>query len=117
MKSFIILAFMNLCLISASGINIEITNPNQTDLKDAPVVVKLDKFKKTGQTKRNELAVYIDGKQVSSQLDDLNNDSIPDELVFLADLKAGEKKKRAQRTPPRSLVKAVRVGLEAVMNF
>jgi hypothetical protein len=93
MKAFTIFAFTFLCLISTSGINIEITNPNQADIKDAPVVVKLDQFKKIGQTKRDRLAVYIDGKQVSSQLDDLNNDSIPDELVFLTDLKAGEKKK------------------------
>lgn len=93
MKAFIIFAFTFLCMFSTSGINIEITNPNQADIKNAPVVVKLDHFKKTGPTKRDRLAVYIDGKQVSSQLDDLNNDSIPDELVFLTDLKAGEKKK------------------------
>ena len=92
MRYFIILVFTSLCLIFSSGINIEITNPNQTDIKDAPVVVELDKIRKIGLTKCDRLAVYIDGKQISSQLDDLNNDSIPDEMVFLADLKAGEKK-------------------------
>lgn len=94
MKTRIVLLSISLCIIStASGTNITITNPNQIDLKDAPVVVDLNKIRKTGLTKRDRLAVYINGKQVSSQLDDLNNDSIPDELVFLTDLKAGEKKK------------------------
>ena len=64
MEAFTIFAFTFLCLISTSGINIEITNPNQADIKDAPVVVKLHQFKKIGQTKRDRLAVYIDGKQV-----------------------------------------------------
>lgn len=94
MKKHIILISILLCfLTTAAGINLTITNPNQIDLKDVPVVVELNKIRKVGLTKRDRLAVYIDGKQVSSQLDDLNNDSIPDELVFLTDLKAGEKKR------------------------
>ena len=80
-------------LICSAGVKITITNPNQTDIKDAPVVVKLNEFKKIPVKKRQNLAVFINNKQISSQLDDLNNDSIADELVFLTDLKAGESKK------------------------
>jgi hypothetical protein len=80
-------------MICSAGIKITISNPNQTDLKDAPVVVKLNEFKKIPLKKRQNLAVFINNKQVSSQLDDLNNDSIADELIFLTDLKAGESKK------------------------
>jgi hypothetical protein len=79
--------------LSATSINLTVTNPNKTDLKDVPVVVKLDNYKKIPLKKRSQLAVLADGKQISSQLDDLNADGNPDELVFLVDLKANESRK------------------------
>ncbi|GAB1417050.1 DUF4861 domain-containing protein [Paludibacter sp.] len=75
------------------GQSFTITNPNSIDVKDAPVVIELNKYKNIGLKNREKLAVNINGKQVCSQLDDLNNDSVFDELVFITDLKAGEKKK------------------------
>lgn len=93
-KHFIfIIAFLLGNFAIAGNIRLTVTNPNQVDIQDAPVVVQLNQFKKIGLKKRDQLAVFVDGKQISSQLDDLNKDSIPDELVFLLDLKAGEKKK------------------------
>jgi len=80
-------------LLLAANIKLTVTNPNSVDLKDAPVVVKLATLQKLKVNKANQLAVFIEGKQVSSQLDDLNKDGKADELVFLTDLKAGEKKK------------------------
>ena len=90
---YFIIAFLLGNFAIAGNISLTVSNPNQVDVQDAPVVVQLDQFKKIGLKKRNQLAVFVGGKQVSSQLDDLNHDSIPDELSFLIDLKAGEKKK------------------------
>lgn len=76
--------------LSAESIDLKVTNPNKAELKNAPVVVSLDKYKDIPAAKRVDLAVYVAGKQISSQLDDLNKDGIPDELVFLLDLKGGK---------------------------
>ncbi len=73
-------------LLSAESINLKVINPNNSEVKNAPVVVSLNKYKGIPAKQRTELAVFVDGKQVSSQLDDLNKDGIPDELVFLLDL-------------------------------
>ena len=78
-------------LIQASEIKLKVTNPNKSEIKNAPVVVSLDKCKKIAQNERANLAVFVKGKQISSQLDDLNKDGIPDELVFLLDLKTKQK--------------------------
>ncbi|OJV42894.1 MAG: hypothetical protein BGO29_06930 [Bacteroidales bacterium 36-12] len=94
MKTYLLTSIIIICnTILTFSANFIITNPNQVDIKDAPVVVELSKHKKIGLNKLENLAVFIDGKQVCSQLDDLNNDNIFDELVFITDLKAGEKKK------------------------
>lgn len=94
MKTYLLTSMIIICnTILTFSANFIITNPNQVDIKDAPVVIELSKHKKIGLNKLENLAVFIDGKQVCSQLDDLNNDNIFDELVFITDLKAGEKKK------------------------
>jgi hypothetical protein len=92
MKTKILISFFLLCfsMLWAENINIQITNPHKSELKDAPVVIVLDKYKSIPKQQRTELAVFVDGKQVSSQIDDLNNDGIVDELVFLLDLKASQ---------------------------
>jgi hypothetical protein len=82
--SFLMLSFA----LHAKKITITVTNPNEVAVTDAPVVVNLDLYKKICQVKRNSLAVFIDKKQISSELDDMNKDGIPDELVFLIDLPA-----------------------------
>lgn len=97
--------FLSLCFVliistttSAYTKTTTIKNPNPVDIFDAPVVVKLkEKFRlKTNQY--DKLTVFIDGKAVSSQLDDLNRDGKPEELVFLVNLKAGEEKKVVLKT-------------------
>jgi hypothetical protein len=89
-------------MLSAETLNLKIKNPNNSPLKDAPVVVVLDKFKEIPKIKRSDLAVFVDGKQISSQVDDLNKDGIADELVFLLDLKAGQTRKVMLKTIPTS---------------
>lgn len=92
MKTKLLIHTLLLCtgLICAESINLKVTNPNKSEVKNAPVVLSLEKYKDIPADKRVELAVYVDDKQVSSQLDDQNKDGIPDELVFLLDLKAGQ---------------------------
>ena len=89
-------------MLSAESINLKITNPNKSELKNAPVVVVLDKYKEISIKKRSDLAVFVDEKQTSSQIDDLNKDGIADELVFLLDLQAGQTRKVMLKTIPSS---------------
>lgn len=81
---------------------ITVINPNNTALVNAPVVLKLDSYKQFSPSKRHQLAVYIDNKQISSQLDDMNKDGIPDELVFLMDLPVKGAKKVEIKTIPEN---------------
>jgi len=101
MKTKLLLAFTGFTtLLSATSLNITVTNPNKAALKNAPVVVVLDKYKTIATKERADLAVLINGKQISSQLDDLNKDGIADELVFLLDLKAGQTQTVSLKTIP-----------------
>jgi hypothetical protein len=87
-------------VLSAANLDIKVTNSNKIVVKNAPVVVVLDKYKTIPAKERTDLAVYVKGKQISSQLDDLNNDGIADELVFLLDLRAGQTQKVTLKTIP-----------------
>ena len=100
MKSKTLIPFLLLCtpVLLAQSLTLKINNPNKSELKNAPVVVVLDKYKSIPEKVRENLTVFVDGKQISSQLDDLNNDGIPDELVFLADLKAGQTLRVSMKT-------------------
>ena len=88
--------------LHAQSLTLKVTNPNKSNLQDAAVVLSLNKYKSIPEKERANLAVFVDGKQISSQLDDLNKDGIPDELVFLCDLNAGQSKS--------ILLKAVPIG-------
>jgi len=91
MRTKLLLAFTGFTtLLSATSLNIKVTNTNKAALKNAPVMVVLDKYKTITTKERADLAVIVNGKQISSQLDDLNKDGIADELVFLLNLKAGQ---------------------------
>ena len=92
MKTKFLIPAMLLCvsMLSAESINLKVTNPNKAEVKNAPVVLSLENYNGIPADKRTELAVFVAGKQISSELDDLNNDGIPDELVFLLDFKAAQ---------------------------
>lgn len=72
---------------------VNLSNPNTVEVNDAPVVLQLSDYKQFSHDVRKNLAVFDNNKQMNCQLDDLNKDGIPDELVFLADFKAGENRK------------------------
>lgn len=97
---FLLLSFV--LFISTSVLaftkTVRIKNVNPVDIIDAPVVVKLDSSILLSSEQLINLIVSIDGKIVSSQMDDLNRDGKPDELVFLVNLKAGEQKKAVLKT-------------------
>jgi len=100
MKTKIIAALLLLISIAlpAKKITVVVTNPNDVAVQNAPVVLKLDKYRQFAPDKRKKLAVFINKKQVNSQLDDMNGDSIADELVFLTDIPAKGKIKVAVKT-------------------
>ncbi|HOK36182.1 MAG TPA: DUF4861 domain-containing protein [Paludibacteraceae bacterium] len=87
---------------AAVEINLKVTNPNKKFVANAPVVIQLQNLKNISSNERSQLAVYVDNKQISSQLDDLNKDGIQDELVFLLDLKGKETRKVVIKTIPDS---------------
>lgn len=64
-------------------VTLEVTNPNEVAMKDAPVCVKLP-----AMMKYKSATVTVDGQEVPSQLDDLNGDGTMDELSLVIDLEA-----------------------------
>lgn len=68
-------------------VTLQVTNPNATEYKDAPVCVKLP-----ASLKYKSATVRVDGGEIPSQLDDLNGDGVFDELALVVDLAANESK-------------------------
>ena len=66
---------------------VTVENPSDVCRTDQPVVIPLGNY---GQVQ--SVLVKADHKEIPCQLDDLNQDETFDELCFLADLKAKEKK-------------------------
>lgn len=98
MKTHILfLTWLIACSFQASGIKLTVSNPNPVAVENAPVIIRLDNLKKIKPEHRALLAVFVGNEIVSSQFDDLNRDGIVDELVFLMNLKAGEKKEISLR--------------------
>jgi len=97
-KLLIPLFLLSASVLPAVNLTLKVTNPNKSELKNAPVVVSLDKCKTIPEKNRTDLAVFVDGKQISSQIDDLNKDGIADELVFLLDLKSGQTRQVTLKT-------------------
>lgn len=97
-KILLIIFLCSWAFLQASSVKLTVKNPNATANENAPIVIKLDNYNKIPAVKRADLAVLVDGKQISSQLDDLNNDGIADELVFLLDFKANESRKVTIKT-------------------
>lgn len=64
--------------------HIRITNSWDIEKKGEPIVFKLQDFGVDFSIRSSK--VYIEGKEIASQLDDLNGDGILDELVFIVDI-------------------------------
>lgn len=70
---------------SAKSIKLPVRAPKY-DQKAYPVVFHLDDYPEFSINERARLGVYVRGKEIASQLDDLNGDGIPDELATLIDM-------------------------------
>lgn len=78
---------MCVCANAQTTIQVKVSNPSKQQRQDEPVVLDLSKY---GEV--TKAVVTQDGKEIPSQLDDLNRDCINDELCFLADLSKKESK-------------------------
>ena len=84
-KPILTLALLAACCTSAiaqQSFDIHVSNPSKTARKAAPVVLKLNSYK----TEVRSALVTLDGKEIPSQLDDLDGDGRFDELCFLTDI-------------------------------
>lgn len=95
MKTKIIISILLLSGMYLQAVcqNFKVTNPSAKALENVPVVIKASQLKKVKKAQPGNIAVFENGKQISSQADDLNRDGIIDEIVFLTNLKAGETRK------------------------
>jgi hypothetical protein len=110
----VLIALISLSLsVSAGGFKVKVSNAGQFDQSHLPVILKLDNYSKIHPTQRERLAVFVNGRQISSQLDDLNGDRIPDELVFQLNLKAGETRKVSIKTVSEKKRKSFKPGVYA----
>lgn len=67
--------------------------PFEYDHKGLPIVLHLDDYPEFSALDREELGVWRGTQELPSQLDDLDQDGIKDELAFLVDVRAGERVK------------------------
>ena len=88
MKKFVSFALLAMCICanaSEESFKINVSNTKQKSVKDYPVVVDLRELKFAVKS----AVVTLSGIEVPCQLDDMNGDLCPDELVFLADVDGG----------------------------
>ena len=87
-KLFMLLAaFLCLGAQAQAPVHVTVTNPSKEARKDVPVVIDIRQW---GDVKK--AVVTVDGKEVPSQLDDIDRDCVNDELCFLVDLDKKETK-------------------------
>lgn len=77
----ILAAFASFALAYQSQINIEVTNPSKEAKTDAPVAIKIPHDRAW-----QSAVVTLDGKEIPSQLDDLDQDGWMDELAFTTNI-------------------------------
>ena len=77
-----------------SSVTLMIHNTESFARKDYPIVIQIPAFEKRLKNfDARALAVYVGGKEISTQIDDLNADGKPDELILLVDLMPNQTKK------------------------
>ena len=69
------------CLLSAQTISVTLQNPNKQALRDAPVCIAVP-----ADANYKSATVIIDGKEIPSQMDDLDEDGRMEELAFVVDI-------------------------------
>lgn len=76
-------------LVEAASVRLPV-GPFRNDHTDLPIVIKLDDYPEFSPIERTQLGIWLGGKELPAQVDDINGDGTPDELAFLLDIKAGE---------------------------
>ena len=89
MKPILMLLALGMAMTASAQqtITVNVENPSKAARTDQPVVINLEKY---GEV--HSAIVETDGQEIPCQLDDLDQDEQFDELCFLADLAAKEKK-------------------------
>ena len=85
--SFVMMAAFASTAMAQQTIHITVENPTNAPRTDQPVVIDLTKY---GQVQ--SALIKTGDEEIPCQLDDMDQDDNFDELCFLADLKAKEKK-------------------------
>ena len=87
MMMAVVAALLSLGVQAQKLVEVTVKNPSGEARQDVPVVMDL---KSWGDVRK--AVVKVDGKEIPSQLDDLDRDCVNDELCFLVDLGKKEKK-------------------------
>lgn len=87
MMMAVVAALLSLGVQAQKLVEVTVKNPSGEARQDVPVVMDL---KSWGDVRK--AVVKVDGKEIPSQLDDLNRDCVNDELCFLVNLDKKEKK-------------------------
>lgn len=87
MMMAVVAALLSLGVQAQTLVEVTVKNPSGEARQDVPVVMDL---KSWGDIRK--AVVKVDGKEIPSQLDDLDRDCVNDELCFLVDLGKKEKK-------------------------
>lgn len=81
-----LLTLLATTVASAQALTISVSNRADYPRKDAPVVIELHQYLPAGTHVTSAIVTDAKGREYASQLDDLDGDRIPDELVFTANL-------------------------------
>ena len=80
--TFALLLGANSC-VAQNSLSVDVTNPNNIEMSDAPIVISLKNYPLTTSS-----VVTCNGVEIPSQVDDLDGDGNSDELCFMTDIKA-----------------------------
>ena len=89
MKKLTLLIALAFAMSSARAESVRLPIRATADRQHVPVVFHLDDYPEFSLNERSMLGVYLRGRELPSQLDDLNSDGIADELAVLVDIKKG----------------------------
>lgn len=106
----IILLFIQ-CKTGYNQSQIVLTNDSKIDLIDKAISIQRSRFTKLGSDTRYPLLISTKGDTIPAQLDDRDGDNAWDELFFVVDLPANEKKNYALKWVPTKTAFPVRTSV------
>ena len=116
MKRFVFICACCVALAAqAKSLSLYVSNPAEFEQTDVPVVLTLAEYAEFSISDRAKLAVLVNGQQIPSQLDDLNADKVPDELVFQLSMSAHSTQKVVLKTLPEKQRKCFTKEMNAQM--